>query len=185
MKILIEITYVLLSGLWRRWFGSDLKGFFGNRFVQHIVGGTVAFLYLYFCREEKWVQALLAVLVLQGLFFCIGHGAAFDMSRAGYPDEKTIGRYKKFFWNKWCEFLVPKSSWYGFGYDFLWMFFRYTLPALLISLILWNVYFCFSGLFVAFSYAVCWSLSDKGKLKRLTATELAELFSGFFVGVLL
>ena len=80
---------------------------------------------------------------------------------------------------------MPAESWYGFGYDFLWMLFRYGLPACLMALILLNPYVIGCGMATAMAYAVCWSLYDKGKLHSLYATELAEFVAGFLTGVLL
>ena len=95
--------------------------------------------------------------------------------------EETIKRYKKKFWNKWCEFLVPKKAWYGFFYDFLWMFFRYELPAILVAIILLNPFFLLAGLTSAMAYAFGWALSEHKK----TNPVLSECFSGFFAGLLL
>jgi len=181
----MTILYAIFLSVWRRWFGGGWKDKLPtNRFLQHLIGGSVAFSVLYLSGYNWW-QSLLACVVLQALFWSIGHGAAFDMSRGGYPDEKTIKRYKEYFWNKWCEFLVPQQYWYGFGYDFLWMMFRYGLPAILISVILLNVWFSFSALTVPMIYAISWSLSDRGKLKRLTAVALSEFIVGFTTGILL
>ena len=187
LHIVIGLLYPLFLASWRRCFGSngwDLP-ILKYRAVQHIIGGVVAF-GVCLVLGYTWWQSLAFAGVLQGLYFSLGHGAAYDMSRGGNkPDEKTIKRYKQFFWNKWCEFLVPKDSWYGFGYDFLWMLFRYGLPALLMSVIILKPSVAMCGLSTALCYAVCWSLYDKGKLKYLYSTELAEILMGFFTGLLI
>ena len=182
--MMTTILYGLFLGFWRRWFGGGLDRLPDNRFVQHIIGFTACFLVLWY-KGSGWVLSLICAVVLQGLYWAPSHGPAFDLSRGGQPDEKMIERYKKVFWNKWCEFLVPKSSWYGFGYDFLWLMFRYELPALLISALIFNLTFAFAGYTTAIIYAVCWALFDKNKLKHLSGTELAEYISGFLTGVLL
>lgn len=180
---------ILIYAIWlsfhRRWFGGGWKDKLPtNRFLQHIIGGFVAFAVL-FIEGKSWWQSLLACIALQALYWAIGHGPAFDMSRDTNPSPATIKRYKKYFWNKWCEFLVPIQSWYGFGYDFLWMMFRYGLPAILISVILWRVWFSFATLFVPIIYAFAWSMHDYGKLKKLPAVAFAEYITGFITGILL
>lgn len=186
MRILITVLYSLFSGWWRRCFGSDgwelpvLK----NRFVQHLIGSVAGLGALYFCGYS-WIRCVLAVGVLQGWYWAVGHGPAFDMSRAGYPDETLLKRYKKYFWNKWCEYLVPVQSWYGFGYDFLWMLFRYGCPAFVLSIILWQPYIAFAGLTTTIIYALCWGFEDHKVLKKFGPTELAEILAGVVTGLLL
>ena len=97
-------------------------------------------------------------------------------------DPKMKKRYEKYFWDKWCKFLIPEKYWYGFWYDFLWMTFRYELPAILISLVLGS-WFWVSGLLVPCGYAFCWYLNDKGIIKR--AIVCSEFISGFVSGLFL
>lgn len=183
---MIQLLYACFMSAWRRCFGTDgwnipvLK----IRAVQHIIGFLATSLALWACGYH-WLQIIACAGVLQGLYWSPGHGSSFDLSRGGYPDEKMIKRYKKAFWNKWCEWLVPESAWYGFGYDFLWMAFRYELPALLLAIISRSYPVAFAGGCVALVYAIGWALFDKGKLKRLSGTELAEYASGFITGFLL
>lgn len=185
LTMITNFLYGIFEGFWRRWFGGGFEDKLGdNRFVQHIIGFIVGFIVL-LSNYYGFIQSLLAMFAFQGLYWAIGHGPAFDMSRDGYPDDEMIKRYKKYFWNKWCEFLVPKDSWYGFGYDFLWMLFRYELPAILISIILGNYWFLTAGFVTTLIYAICWSLSDREELKRLGPTSLAEILTGFFSGLLL
>lgn len=186
---MIQLLNAITLSIWRRWFGGANIGgdkyedaFFNQRWFRYIIGLLVTGLFLWY-KKCNYFQIIGADCVLYFAMWGIGHGCAFDISRDGYPDEDMIKRYKKYFWNKWCEFLVPKNSWYGFGYDFIWMMFRYTLPAIIISIILLNPLFILSGVLVALSYAVCWSLYDKDKIKA--PTELAELIAGFITGILL
>ena len=187
LRIVIMCLYPLFLGIWRRCFGSngwDLP-IIKYRAVQHIIGGAVAF-GVCIGLGYIWWQGVLFAGILQGLYWSIGHGPAYDMSRGGKdPDEKTLKRYKKAFWNKWCEFLVPQNSWYGFGYDFLWMMFRYGLPAILMAITIQRPWIALCGIATTLCYAICWSLYDKGKLKHLYSTELAELMAGFCTGILI
>ena len=142
---MINLLYATFLGFWRRWFGglfdeSKYAKILNNRFLQHVVGFAACFS-LFFFQGTHWLQSIIIAAILQGLYWALGHGPAFDMSRGGYPDEKMIKRYEKFFWDKWCKFLVPQDSWYGFGYDFLWMLFRYELPSILIAIASFNPYF--------------------------------------------
>lgn len=186
LHTLIGLFYALFSSWWRRCFGSGGWGLpvIKYRAIQHIIGFLAAFGICWY-NGYQWWQSLALGGVLQGLYWALGHGPAYDMSRGGYPDEKMIQRYEKFFWDKWCKFLVPRESWYFFGYDFLWMLFRYGLPACLMALILLNPYTASCGMAATMTYAVCWSLYDKGKLHHLFATELAEIITGFVTGLLI
>ena len=178
------LTGVFMS-FWRRMFGSDgwNKPVIKNRFVQHVIGFVCVVIAL-IVSDYHWAQASCAALVLQFLFWAPSHGPAFDMSRDGSPDKKMLERYDNYFWNSLCEFLVPKTEWYNFGYDFLWMLFRYGLPSAVVSIILLSPYFAFSGVLTAFVYAICWSLKDIGIIKK-SPTAVAEWIVGFIVGFLI
>lgn len=184
--MIIRIIYALFLGAWRRAFGCSgwhlpiLK----NRFCLHLIGFTVTFLALLFCGYH-WFQSIVAGLCLFGFYWALGHGPAFDMARDGEPDEKLLKRYKGYFWNKWCEFIVPKESWYKFGYDFLWMLFRYELPAILVAIILLNPFMLLAGFITTLAYAICWGLKDHDLLKKFGPTQLAEILAGISTGLLL
>lgn len=177
---MIKFLYSVFEACWRRAFGS---GDF-NRLILHIIN-VIATLFVLWYLGYSLLQNILVVSLYEAFYWSVGHGPAFDMGRGGKPDEEMIERYKKYFWNKWCEFLVPKEYWYTFGYDFLWMMFRYEIPAAIIAVILCSPFFSLAGLFVSSIYAACWTLQDREKLKRLTATEVAEIISGFITGILL
>lgn len=181
MKLLISIIYALYLGCWRRWKGtsSDKKWYNQKLFKTSlnilITSGTLSL-----CGYGL-IQVVLATLAFQFLFWTQAIGGALDIGRDYPPSKETIKRYKKKFWNNWCEFLVPKKAWYGFFYDFLWMFFRYELPAILVAIILLNPFFLLAGLTSSMSYAFGWALHDnKGK-----NPIIAEYLSGFFAGLLL
>lgn len=177
---MIKVLYSIFEACWRRVFGS---GDF-NRVLLHIIN-VVATCWLLKYLGSSWIQVASVGALYEAFYWSVGHGPAFDMGRAGKPSEEMIKRYKKYFWNSWCEKLVSEESWYTFRYDFLWMFFRYEIPAALISLCLLSPVFAAAGFCVASIYAGCWWLHDEGYLKKLAATELAEIITGFITGVLL
>jgi len=183
--IFLQSGYPVFLGAWRRWFGSDGWKYkiFNIRFLKHVVGFLACFGYVW--SFHSWWQGIIVGTILQGFFWAVGHGPAFDLARDKNPSEETIKRYKNYFWNKWCERLVPKDGWYGYFYDFLWLFFRYELPAILIAITLFNWRFLAAGFFASFIYAVCWALHDNKKIKGLGATELAEILVGISTGILL
>lgn len=177
----MQYLFAIWEGFWRRWkgTGSD-KHWYNQKWFKTICNLSLTALALYLCGYH-WLQILVATVVYQFLFWTQAIGGALDLGRDYPPSEETIKRYKKKFWNKWCEFLVPKEAWYGFFYDFLWMFFRYELPAILVAIILQNPFFLLAGLTSAMSYAFAWALSEhKG-----TNPILCEYLSGFFAGLLL
>lgn len=173
----MSILFAIFEGIWRRAFGS---GNF-NRAILHIIN-VVATIFVLSYIGISWWRVVVVAPVFEFLFWSLGHGGAFDIGRSGYPDEETIKRYERFFWDKWCKFLVPKDCWYLYWYDYLWMMFRYGLPAILVSFFLSSWLFGYCGFGVATTYAICWSLYDKGKTKY--PTELAEIISGLIVGFL-
>ena len=181
MKYVLSLLFACWEGFWRRWKGTESdKKWYNQKWFKTacniILTGTVLFLLGY-----KWWQVIVGTVVFQFLFWTQAIGGALDLGRDYPPSEETIKRYKKKFWNKWCEFLVPKKAWYGFFYDFLWMFFRYELPAILVAIILLNPFFLLAGLTSAMAYAFGWALSEhKG-----TNPVIAECLSGFFAGLLL
>lgn len=181
MKYLLGLLYALYLGIWRRWKGTESDNkWYNAKWVKVICNIAITYTVLLLLKYN-WLQALVATLAFQFLFWTQAIGGALDLGRDYPPSEETIKRYKKKFWNKWCEFLVPKQAWYGFFYDFLWMFFRYELPAILVSAILLNPFFLLAGLTSAMSYAFAWALHEnKGK-----NPIICEYLSGFFAGLLL
>lgn len=181
MRYILALLYACWESFWRRWKGtaSDKK-WYNAKWVKVCSNLILTYEALFFLGYN-WLQALIATLVFQFLFWSQAIGGALDMGRDYPPSEETIKRYKSKFWNKWCEFLVPKKAWYGYFYDFLWMMFRYGLPACLVSLVLLNPLFLLAGVTSALSYTLAWALHDK----KGTNPDVAEYFSGFFAGLLL
>lgn len=214
--VIMKSLFCLFESFWRRWFGGgfDSKKYpiLNERYIQHICGALVMFLSLFlFCDFDKmkflnWLipnfvenhfqfwATIYITIIIEGLYWSRSHGPAFDMSRGGKPGKKMIERYKKEWWNKICEFFVPENQWYGFGYDLLWMGFRYTCPLVLLTPIFgWNILML--GVLVTLIYGFCWSFYEKcpkifenkylNKLYIEGPTELAEYIVGFVSGYFL
>lgn len=181
MNIVLNILFACWESFWRRWKGtaSDKK-WYNQKWFKTICNISLTGLTL-FLLDYKWWQIIAGTLVFQFLFWTQAIGGALDMGRDYPPSEETIKRYKSKFWNKWCEFLVPKQAWYGYFYDFLWMMFRYGLPACVVSAILLNPFFLLAGVTCAMCYNFAWSLYEHTGKNPI----LAEYLSGFFAGLLL
>lgn len=174
---MIKVLYSIFEACWRRAFGS---GDF-NRVILHVIN-VVATCALLRYLGSSWFQVASVGAIYEAFYWSVGHGPAFDMGRDKEPSEEMIKRYKKYFWNSWCEAIVPADKWYTFSYDFLWMLFRYEMPAVLISVLLLSPVFALAGFCVASVYAVCWDFRDEN---GGSATAVAEVISGFITGVLL
>lgn len=181
MRYLTVALFSFWESFYRRWKGtaSDKK-WYNQKWFKTILNILITSGTLFLCGYG-WTQVVLATLAFQFLFWTQAIGGALDLGRDYPPSEETIKRYKKKFWNRWCEFLVPKQAWYGYFYDFLWMFFRYELPAILVSIILGNPFFLLAGLTSAMAYAFSWSMYEK----KGTNPDISEYISGFFAGLLL
>lgn len=177
---MIALLYGAFEGVWRRLFGGDRF----PRWLLHLIN-IVATGGLLLLLGHSLLLSAVAVAVYEGFYWSVGHGPAFDMGRDGQPTPELLKRYKKYFWNKLCEKLVPVEDWYGFWYDSLWLFFRYEIPAVIVAVLLLSPVFIFAGPLVTLAYSIGWELSERGFLKKLAATELAEIIAGFVTGVLL
>lgn len=173
------ILFGLYEGFWRRWFGGGFDFLWDNRFFQHCVNFLVCSIALYL-KSVVWWRILLGCLVFQGLYWARQHGELFDFGHSQPPDTK---RYDNFWWWKYLKKILPEDELYTFKCDFICMLIRYTIPAILMSVILLNGWFLFAGLGVTLSYAVCWNLFDRGKTNR--PTEIAEFLAGFVSCILL
>lgn len=203
----------IFEAFWRRWFGSDhwKYAWMNNRFLKHLVNILVLTSCLFYFETYdgklyellkpyinegslRFIVSVYISIIIQGLYWARAHGPAFDMSRDKKPSEKIIERYKKEWWNHICEYLCPLEHYYGFGYDWLWMSFRYTFCLFLIVPFMgWSI--LFMGIIVPFVYGFCWSLfehkpelENNSILKKIHAnapTELAEYLTGFESGLFL
>lgn len=183
---MISFVYSLFESIWRRCFGNDGWGLplLKHRAFQHILNISITFLALKIIGVS-FLQNIIATLIFEFLYWTRAHGPAMDMGRDEEPSQSVKDRYEKEFWDKICKRIFPKEKYYGFWYDFVWMFLRYEIYALPISFVLQNVWFSLSGFIVASVYATCWKLEERGKLKHLHATELAEYIVGFTSGLLI
>lgn len=185
MRYIIGILYAIYECFWRRWKGDGSDGkWYNHKLVKMFLNLFITFGLLCYIKKV-WLIPLIATLVYQFLYWTQAIGPAMDIGRCGKPDDNTLKRYKSKFWNKWCEWIVPKNAWYGHFYDFLWLFFRYELPSILISIILLNPWFLLAGLTASLSYTFGWAMKEHNKLKKIYSTELAEYMNGFFAGLFL
>lgn len=177
---MVNFIYALFLGVWRRCFGCsgwDLP-IIKHRVVQHIIGFVACFGVLCF-NEKTLIQCLFASILLQGLFWARSHGCCFDFGH-GVVDVK---RYEQLWYWKYLKKQIPENMLYTYSCDFILMNLRYTLPAVLIGLVLGNALFLFAGLITTGIYALMWCCYDVWWTKK--PTEWAEFLSGIVVGFLL
>lgn len=192
----MTILYAILSGvffaIWRRCFGSDGFGIpvLKIRAVQHIIGGAAVALIM-FLNGFGTPVSLIAAVAIQGLFWSLGHGAAFaDMGRDKKPDESRYECwFKKYLDKIWTHTKMPVAGhlFYGRGYDFAWLTIRYTWPMILLAPV--SLKFVLIGLLVAPMYSLAARYRKKlptyPKLFLNYHTSYAEYAVGFIFGFLL
>ena len=174
----MTLLYSCFLAIWRRWFGGGFDKLPDNRFLQHVIGFCGACLFLW-TQSYSLEQILLASFILQGLFWARSHGCCFDYGH-GTVD---IKRYEQLWYWRYVKKYIPENMLYGYACDFLLMSIRYTIPAILLSIVLISVSVLFAGLAVTGVYALLWVCYDLGLTRK--PTEMAEYLSGFIVGVLL
>lgn len=188
----MALIYFLLGGFLRRWYGGlfpdDEYKIISNRGLQ--TGFMIGlFLTIYITDWQDWKNILLAVAIscwLQFQFWSRGHGVCFDQSRGGYPDAETLKRYNERWCHIPCDWLADKGffSYYGWGYDFTYMFLRYACPMLPMMFFDWK--YVLIGAAISPIYAVCWQWYESrvwcfNFWGCKTATNLAEILSGGLV----
>jgi len=174
----MNLLYACFLSAWRRCFGSDGWGLpiIKHRVIQHIIGALACFgICLY--NDYHWIQAVLCAGVLQGLYWARSHGACFDFGH-GTVDLK---RYEQLWYWKYVKKIIPESEWYTYTGDFILMTVRYTLPAILCGLVLWNIPVMFMGLALSCVYALLWKFHDWYGLKN--PTNISEWIVGFITGL--
>ena len=169
----------LFEAIWRRCFGSggwDIK-ILKIRAIQHVIG----FVGIFACLITKYTlwQALIAAGLMQGLYWARSHGCCFDFGH-GKVDVK---RYEQLWYWKYIKKFIPEKLWYGYDCDYFLMNVRYTLPSILVALVLLSAPVLFMGFALTGMYALCWIAYDFGWIKRPTST--AEYLGGFITGLLL
>lgn len=139
-----------------------------------------------------WVASIFGAVYFQCLFWAKGHGPAFDIGRSKITPEMEK-RYQK----EWFAFipnkLVPENHWYGFMYDCIWFWCRYSLCLIPMTLYFWSADVLVFGVLAVIVYGTCWTLYEREKwiFDKIPynlvdgATALAELIFGFTVGVCL
>jgi hypothetical protein len=175
---MIHIIYPIFLGIWRRWFGGGLNFLPDNRFLQHVIGFLACSFVLWVLGYSP-IQVIACGCVLQGLFWARSHGCCFDFGHGTV----VVNRYEQLWYWKYIKKYIPENMLYGYACDFFLMNIRYTLPSIVISLILLNPAFVFAGMVVAGVYALMWACYDLGWTKD--PTEHAEFLSGVLVGFLL
>lgn len=179
-EMALIFCFAIYQGLFRRLFGSDCSvPLVGNRFFQHIFNFVVCCTTLY-CFGVVWWQSVPAITIYEFIYWARSHGFCYDFGHGQPPDVK---RYEQIWWWKFVKKIMPESVWYSFTCDFICMVIRYSLPAILIGVILWNIPAMFMGLILSCGYAFMWLLYDWGFVKN--PTEIAELIAGFVSGLLL
>ena len=176
---MVALICGIFCGIWRRCFGSSgwhIK-ILEIRAVQHAIGflGIACFL---ITKYSLW-QALIVAGVMQGIFWSRSHGCCFDFGH-GTPDPK---RYDEMWYWKYLKKYIPEGQWYGFNCDYYLMNIRYSIPSVLVGLLLFSVPAMFMGFALAGMYALCWIAYDFGWIKNPTST--AEYLGGFITGLLL
>lgn len=218
MKIFYSIISGIFGGLFRRWFGGWFEGeYYKEKLPSWLYNllinrgtQTISLILLFFCCfmiNNSWmltpfsslliglgipafVIALIMAIIFQIQYYSRGHGPGFDISRGGKPDAATIERYKKVWYNKICEWLIPEQYWYGFLYDYLWMTLRYVYGTIFLIPFLWSFEIMWLGLISSSIYALCWTIFEKDKwlIEKMpqqmvsNATQLAEVILGYVVG---
>ena len=218
IAFVFKCAFGIFESWWRRWFGGGYIGgkdkentWYNIRAMQHAVGALIMFLSIWLlvgidklaflnwilptwvAENISWIGAIYVTAIMQGLFWARAHGPGFDIGRDGNPNPTLIKRYEKEWWNKICQYLVPKKEWYGYGYDMLWMRLRYTACTVLLTPI-FGFDILFMGLIVPFIYSMCWSLSENkpGFAKKFPSwmqvngpTSFAEWIVGLSTGLFL
>ena len=179
--MIIQLLYAAFLGVWRRAFGCSAwhLPILRIRFCLHLVGFLVTFPTLLLCGYS-WVQSLLATLCLFGLYWARAHGEFFDF---GHNDPPDVKRYEQFWWWKYVRKIIPQEQLYKWSCDFICMAIRYTLPSILIAVILGNIPFAFAGMLLACGYGLMWKLYDWGYVKG--PTGYGEIIGGIITGLLL
>lgn len=177
---MLSLLFGLFESAFRRCFGSSGWGLpvLKVRFVQHIIGFLGASIALWLCGYH-WIQIIACAGVLQGLYWAKAHGMCFDYGKG----EVDLNRYEKMLSWRLIRKYIPEQYWYEYASDFILMSTRYTLPSILMAVVLLKPQIAFLGLVVSGVYAFFWALYDVGLTKR--PTEWSEWIVGFITGVFL
>jgi hypothetical protein len=181
---MIKLLYSVFMAIWRRAFGCDgwdlpiLK----NRFVLHVLGFLATFSLCMFSKGFNWYTSAWIAVWIQ-IFWALGHGYAYDVSKSGQPDEKMLERYKKAIGYKFLCKIFSKEEHHGMCFDFILLAIRYTYPLLPICLFFNPVFMCL-GLIIASLYLIYRFCPVVRKIKILDVEIWAGFFTGLFVSFL-
>jgi len=186
--VLCGFGFGAFESVWRRWFGGGFQSrwkWLNVRFLKHCVNVAALFAVCFWLRDLKWGWALYAALVLELAFWTPTFGMYFDIGRSGKPaTQYDLDEYNKSWFAPILNWLFPESIRYTPYYDYIGMFIRFTAPTLLLFFVpTFNSGILFLGSIVSMAYGVCWVLLQKGALKDLWPTELAEYASGLAAGL--
>ena len=177
MLYLLCILSVVVNCLWRRWFGGGYKNTWlgNNRAVQCTVYLLYTSVLAYYLSRfsEIWYNVIFAVffaVFTYCQFWARGLGACFDIGR-GQVDETTIKRYNARWYHIPCDWLF-KNHKYGFAYDFVYMWLRYTMPLVLLYILglatvpvfinpVFSMWIIIIGASISPIYAICWTLYER------------------------
>ena len=180
------LLYAILGAFARRWYGGSLEKYkvLKNRGVQTVFM-CLLFLSVYL-PNYHWAIAVIITAWLQFQFWSRGHGCCFDIGRGGIPTQETVDRYNERWYHIPCDWLASKNffSYYGVGYDYVYMTLRYTCPMIPMMLLDWK--YILIGLSIRTIYTICWKWYESTVWKFNskfcgTATNLAEIISGAVV----
>lgn len=146
-RSLLGFLILPFAFIWRAWFG----GSFGYcwRWVKYLVGIAII-LAMYYIKDildwNNW--HMYAVCISFMIFWALSHGMWFK-----YWDHSSEAEDRHPLFVKFVMLLCggPEQS-RSFWGNFIGMTVRYTLTAILVAILIPNLWFCFAGLIVGVSY---------------------------------
>jgi hypothetical protein len=192
----ISIPVAVFESAWRRTYGGGCIATWWNnckwikwlniRFVCTILNLILIFSICQWIRGLVWYWSLSVAVIIQFLYWALGHGPYFDIGRGGPPDDKMLKRYNKMFYHYILDWCFPEEHRYSHFYDFCGMWLRYTWMLLLILIVpTFNIGLLNLGTIVAIVYGLCHVAKDKDLIKKIKSTGLAEYIVGFITGLFL
>lgn len=159
----MAIIYFIYGAFGRVWFGSDLTSkIWGNRALQtsFLLAGFLSI----FVKDWTCILALITGILMscwmQFQEISRGHGIGIDTGESEV-DLSALERYMERWYYKLCDKLIPEQYRFGFLYDNLWLFLRYTCPLTVPALWYKDPRFLLLGLSIPFIYTFCNKLEEK------------------------
>lgn len=178
----------LLGAFGRLWFGSDLTSkIWGNRGLQ-----TAFMLLLFFIAFTQdftnWLTVVIGLAMACWMQFqeiSRNQVMSIDTGDNAVTSQEDIDRYNKRWYHKIVDKLLPNHK-YGFLYDNLMLFLRYTCPLTVPALYYGQPLFWALGMTVPFIYTFANELQerepwvfDENKWYWRRGWSLAEMLAGF------